>query len=321
MLTSIGETIYPIEIGISSHKLFDWNENGSYHKLIYPGKYQYQFKFAEKIHGIPSNSPLLCRDYRSICKELNAYLSGFKDKYIVFVSKEDSVKGDMLCVKKLYELGKMTMPSNIIFINHIMLYQLVEKIKKYKKVNETIALNEQLNYVYKRLHMAGCCEFHDTIDGAFHCALRDAKHTAMMLQIYLKKKLNVDIQNMKEDEIEDYEHITIPTYLVQCKLSECKVVFYDFAYYDQQKSCINEMMYYCTSFKKLSKFNNNSLRHFYFATEKKYSHHPSWKKSLELMNKQGGFDKTIASINEIISGNESNIVLVHVCYIFTLFIY
>ncbi|KAL7718511.1 Maelstrom domain-containing protein [Entamoeba marina] len=183
------DDIYPIEMGISSHYINNWECTKQLHTLIHPGPYQPQFKYTQRIHGIPCNSMLLRSDYHTIAIELNNYLKS--ELPIVMVSKEDKPSGDMKCIETLFKKGNVTMPD-ILFITHTQLVNFMSKVLCKNISNPTNILNS----VFQKLNCAEVCNFHQQQNKTYHCALNDAHHTAMMIYLYFKKYLGCEIENM-----------------------------------------------------------------------------------------------------------------------------
>ena len=170
------DVIFPIEIGISTYNLKENKEISFYHKLLSPGKYKKQFDRTTFIHGINPQDPRLEANYTLIANELISYNNRFPG-LSYYVSKEETLSGDKECIIEIFKRGRIPVPNNIRFITHIELFQMWCQMNN---VNLTEKSSFILNHIFKQLECAERCSYHKTIDDKYHCALSDARHTALM---------------------------------------------------------------------------------------------------------------------------------------------
>ncbi|KAL7723011.1 Maelstrom domain-containing protein [Entamoeba marina] len=175
-------TIYPIEIGISTYKLHLNEELDNYHKLLYPGPFNPSFNHAKKIHGIDAKDSRLEKNYGLVAMELIEYCERHGNLH-VFVSKEQQLSGDKKCVEDIFKKATVAIPNSFRFITHIQLFDLIAR-----KYNLKCSENPTffLNHIFKQLHCSKPCQYHSELDPKFHCALSDARNTALMMLIALK---------------------------------------------------------------------------------------------------------------------------------------
>ena len=176
------ETIFPIEIGISTYNMKENKEISFYHRLLSPGKYKKVFDRATFIHGIDPQDERLEKNYTLIANELISYNNRF-DGPSFYVSKEEVLSGDKLCIEEIFKRGKVPIPKNIRFITHIQLFDEWCKMNNVKLTEKSSFI---LNHIFKQLECCERCDYHKTINEKYHCALSDARHTALMELICIK---------------------------------------------------------------------------------------------------------------------------------------
>lgn len=166
--------IFPIELGIASYCLPKGTEVNHFHALISPGKPKPIFRHAEGIHGIPATAPELTRNFPALCAAITKYLNAFPAPRLL-VSKEEKLSSDVRCFLHLFTQGTAALPPHVVFLTHHDLYAALARLANVPPLTPFA-----LNTAYRQIPPAPPCPFHRRISWFFHCALDDARVTALL---------------------------------------------------------------------------------------------------------------------------------------------
>lgn len=172
-----------------------------------------------------------------------------KTKPIVMVSKEDTVSGDAWCVETLFEWGHIRMPK-IIFITHTELTQVISDTLRKSIYNP----KEHLNNIFKSLHMGKRCPYHSKIQDKYHCAVEDAEHTSMMVQLFGMELFEMKVKNVPQCQ---FDFIRIPPHLVMFDIATVPVILYQVSVTKRGRA--DEMAFYQTVFDGKHPFNEEDI--------------------------------------------------------------
>ncbi|ELP88683.1 hypothetical protein EIN_193220 [Entamoeba invadens IP1] len=168
------------EIGISTVSLSNPAEHDSFHVIIRCKKSD---KYTFRIHGINSNSliyPTPGVGFSQFIDYMSKY-SGLK----IFVVKDEKVGGgDVKVMNSIFK----TSDIQYTILTHHMLISCI--LHHFNVEFDEFSIKGEVNMFYKHLHVSEKCEYHTKLDKKFHCALSDARNTALTVFASLKALCN-----------------------------------------------------------------------------------------------------------------------------------